>query len=207
MSERKLKKDSELNRQLMNSMSRTKKLYQLVAVIIATAFVSSAVTLTISADGPTGFGTIIEPGSQVSETSYIMFRDEATVYARNGMTGEVEFSGTDHAAVIRSVIDALPDIGGRIFFKNGVYELDSCVEDPNDLGTYYVIGVMNPSEHFRVVLEGEQRGIGKSDGAQFLATLQFEQIRRISEGVVLSLNNTYVLVLIYHILQSLVQTV
>ena len=56
-----------VSRHELQSAKRIRKMYQFMAVIIATAFISSAITLTISADGPTGFGTVIEPGSKRPE--------------------------------------------------------------------------------------------------------------------------------------------
>jgi hypothetical protein len=52
----------------------------------------------------------IEPGSGVEVASYIIFHDNETpknYYAKNGLTGEIEFSGTDASKVIQSAIDAL----------------------------------------------------------------------------------------------------
>jgi len=56
--------------------------------------------------------------------SYIIFKDDAgRVYAKNGRTGQIEFSGTDAATVIQQAIDALPSGGGKIFIKAGEYQL------------------------------------------------------------------------------------
>ncbi len=68
--------------------------------------------------------TIIEAGSNVDTASYIIFKDGNTIYAKNGMTGKIEFSGTDAATVIQNAINALIS-GGKIFIKNGTYTLTS----------------------------------------------------------------------------------
>ena len=53
--------------------------------------------------------------------SYIIFKDDAgKVYARNGMTGQIDFSGTDAATVIQSAINALAQ-PGTIFIRSGSY--------------------------------------------------------------------------------------
>jgi len=123
MSERKLR-ETETNRQLLASSRRVKKLYQFFAVIIATAFISSAVTLTISADGPTGFGTVIEPGSMVADANYIIFKDASTYYAKNGTTGAIDYSGTNASQIIQTTIDSMPN-GTMLKLRNGIYEIDT----------------------------------------------------------------------------------
>ena len=122
MSERKLKNDSEANRQLMNSMKRTRKLYQFFAVIIATAFISSAITLTISADGPTGFGTVLEPGSLVGDDDYIVFADGGDTYLQNGQTGAIDASSSNAYTILSTAITVLPN-GGSIYIVKGDYTL------------------------------------------------------------------------------------
>jgi hypothetical protein len=70
--------------------------------------------------------------------SYIIFTDGVNVYAKNGLTGKIEFSGTDASAVINAAINALPNVSasefgesgtgkvGKIFIKQGTY----CVNSP-----------------------------------------------------------------------------
>ena len=70
-------------------------------------------------------GTItIEPNSFQTEASYIIFTDGTTVYARNGKTGAIDFSGTDASTVIQSAVNAAPT-GASIFFKTATYNLNS----------------------------------------------------------------------------------
>ncbi len=66
--------------------------------------------------------SIVQPGSMVIEASYVIFTDGSTVYARNGLTGEIEFSGTDASTVIQNTINALTN-GGKIFIRTGTYFL------------------------------------------------------------------------------------
>jgi len=47
------------------------------------------------------------------------------VYARNGLTGKIDYKGTDASKVIQSAINSLPTEGGRIFVKAGRYILNS----------------------------------------------------------------------------------
>ena len=59
----------------------------------------------------------------VTEASYIVYEEGGTYYAKNGRTGQIEFSGTDASEVIQRAIDALGDRGGRVFLKSGGYVL------------------------------------------------------------------------------------
>jgi hypothetical protein len=51
--------------------------------------------------------SIVEPGSMVTEASYVIFTDGTNVYARNGNTGEIEFSGADASIVINNALNVL----------------------------------------------------------------------------------------------------
>jgi len=62
--------------------------------------------------------------------SYIIFKDGGLIKAKNGRTGQIEFSGSDAATVIQSAIDALKKpygdiyrMDGKIFIKAGAYGL------------------------------------------------------------------------------------
>jgi len=59
--------------------------------------------------------------------SYLIFKKAGIVYARNGKTGELEFSDEDAAKVIQAAIDALTN-GGKIFIKAGTYQITSDIK-------------------------------------------------------------------------------
>lgn len=61
----------------------------------------------------------------VVEPSYIVYQRGGVVYAKNGLTGEIEFTGTGFADVLNSTINALPPEGGTIFVKKGVYNVET----------------------------------------------------------------------------------
>jgi hypothetical protein len=53
-------------------------------------------------------GTItIEPGSFTETASYVIWTDGTNVYARNGVTGAIDFKGTDASTVIQAALNAL----------------------------------------------------------------------------------------------------
>jgi hypothetical protein len=72
-------------------------------------------------------GTItIEPGSFTETASYVIWTDGTYVYAKNGMTGAIDFKGTDAAAVIQSVANkVISNGGGKITIRPGVYPCNS----------------------------------------------------------------------------------
>jgi len=65
----------------------------------------------------------IEPGSFTETASYVIWTDGTTIYAKNGQTGAIDYSGTNAASVIQSAINALTD--GLIFFRNAQYNITS----------------------------------------------------------------------------------
>jgi parallel beta-helix repeat protein len=60
----------------------------------------------------------------VSEASYIIYKEGDMIYAKNGRTGAIEFSGTDASAVIQAAINALSN-GGKILIKKDTYHIGS----------------------------------------------------------------------------------
>lgn len=69
----------------------------------------------------------IHPLEKVEPVSYIIFKRDNLIYAKNGRTGEIEFQDEDAATVIQQAINALPDGGGKIFIKSGEYNLSTTV--------------------------------------------------------------------------------
>lgn len=62
--------------------------------------------------------------------SYLIFTSPSDVYpkmyfARNGLTGDIDFSGTDASTVIQNAINALSE--GTIFIKRGLYLLSNYI--------------------------------------------------------------------------------
>lgn len=64
--------------------------------------------------------TIINDG--IIPAGYIIFKRGNDIYARNGTTGVVDYSGSDAANVINNVIANLPSTGSKIFIREGTYE-------------------------------------------------------------------------------------
>jgi len=58
--------------------------------------------------------------------SYVIFKSGSTIYAKNGATGQIEFSGTDAATVIQAAINALTS-GGIVYIKQGKYSIEKTI--------------------------------------------------------------------------------
>jgi len=77
--------------------------------------------------------------------NYIVFTDGMNYYAKNGMTGKIDFSG-DAATVIQNAINACPD-GGIVAISNGI-SLKGSIYIPSKriirlLGTIYIDADVN----------------------------------------------------------------
>lgn len=69
----------------------------------------------------------IEPKSLTEAFNYIIWTDETIVYAKNGRTGQIDFSGINAATVIQSAINALPEAEGCILIKSGYYNINTTI--------------------------------------------------------------------------------
>jgi len=63
--------------------------------------------------------------------SYIIWTDGTTVYALNGTSGLIDYSGTDATTVIQNAIDAITD--GTIFIKSGTYLINQSIHLKSDI--------------------------------------------------------------------------
>jgi len=75
--------------------------------------------------------------------SYIIYQENGVIYAKNGKTGAIEFSGTDAATVIQQAINALSAVGGgKIFIKAGRYSLIKSI-NLNNTSNIWLVGEGN----------------------------------------------------------------
>lgn len=56
--------------------------------------------------------------------SYVIYQSDSSFHAKNGVTGEIDYSGKDAAVIIQEAINALNN-GGIVFIKAGRYPLTS----------------------------------------------------------------------------------
>ncbi|KXA93022.1 hypothetical protein AKJ64_01595 [candidate division MSBL1 archaeon SCGC-AAA259E17] len=71
-------------------------------------------------------GSRTPPFERAETASYVVFRDENVIKAKNGEDGHIEFSGPDAAEVINDAIGALV-AGGAVFIRDGTYEITSSI--------------------------------------------------------------------------------
>jgi hypothetical protein len=64
----------------------------------------------------------IPAGAYVEPATYVIYQSGGTIYAVNGITGNVDYSGTDAATVINLALAALSN-GGTLFIRNGIYSI------------------------------------------------------------------------------------
>ena len=64
-----------------------------------------------------------EPEVAEQEYVYIIWTDGTKYYAKNGATGQIDFSGTDIASIFNDVVNSI-DTGGVIYIKKGTYDFN-----------------------------------------------------------------------------------
>ena len=79
----------------------------------------------VDANGDVGTDIALIFGLSVSSYSYIIFKDDIRVFARDGLRGNVS-SSTDAASIFQLCLDGVEGTReGRIFVLNGIYSLES----------------------------------------------------------------------------------
>lgn len=92
-----------------NNSDKIKIWYRVSALSIVFLMVGISIGYIISADSPSGFSTVLEPGSLVSDSYYTIFTDSGIIYVKNGTTGAIDTSGTNIASLLNSVLLNTPD--------------------------------------------------------------------------------------------------
>jgi len=105
------------------------KTYVATTLVLAVLLLAS-VGYVLTSNGTT---VTITPQSYIETASYVIEKIGNTYYAKNGTTGEIEFSGTNAATAIQSTLDNTPSYGS-IFIKasDQPYILDASLEVPGD---------------------------------------------------------------------------
>jgi hypothetical protein len=57
----------------------------------------------------------------IQPASYTVFTDGSRYYAKNGFTGQIEYSDKDASNVFQYVVDRLKGVGGMVFVRSGTY--------------------------------------------------------------------------------------
>jgi parallel beta-helix repeat protein len=105
--------------------------------------------------------------------SYIIWTDGTKYYAKNGQTGQIEFSGTDASTVIQSAIDALPN-GGKIFIKAGTYPATFSLRS----------NIILEGEGYATIINGTINVIGSSSSRLLRVAIKNLHITGRSNGII-----------------------
>jgi len=109
-------------------LPKTVKLKTYVATtLVLTVLLLASVGYVLTSNGTT---VTVTPQSYTETASYVIFKVGSTYYAKNGSTGEIEFSGTNASQVLQQTANKVGSAGGgMIFIKNtgGTYSLTSDV--------------------------------------------------------------------------------
>ncbi len=70
----------------------------------------------------------------IEQYDYLFWKDENNYYAKNGTTGEIEFSGSNISQIVENIVSFSTD-GLFLCFKKGVYTLSSTINitEKNDI--------------------------------------------------------------------------
>lgn len=99
-------------------------------------------TLPLALLSATLFGQPLKRGGYEDwRFGYTFYLSGGTYYAKNNVTGSVEYSDTDAGAVIRSAISAQSGTCGHLYFSAAVYNINSLIkETAGGYSHYYGIG-------------------------------------------------------------------
>lgn len=133
----------------MRRGDKKRALLGFVVVAIMLALVLGATSLHTTSFSPStihlGPTTITTATSSSGNTAYAVFIDSTDAHktkARNNLTGRIDFTDTDPAAVVQSAIDSLAASGGTISLLPGTYVWGSVPALPKDLPDWlHIVGL------------------------------------------------------------------
>jgi len=102
-------------------LPKTVKLKTYVATtLVLTVLLLASVGYVLTSNGTT---VTITPQSYIETASYVIEKIGSTYYAKNGSTGEIEFSGTDASQVIQNCLSN----NVKIYIKKGHYTIKNTI--------------------------------------------------------------------------------
>lgn len=156
---------------------------QMAAVIYVNGLQSAASAISLFDTGLTGGGQtapttnttgVIVGALQAAPSTFTIYPatdSTCTVYSSSGTqycavsnSGGVQFTGTDAAVVINNVLGNLSATGGTLYFRNGVYSLNSATAETNSGCTsdFYSIGIPTGGQYnFKFVGESLTTWVGE----------------------------------------------
>lgn len=122
----KVRSDEQGIEKPQHSSSKAKRYSIIICAFAVVLMIGASLGIMISAQSPSGIPTVIEPGSMADTSTYIIFKDAATTYAKNGTTGAIDFSSDSSYSVIQSCLNKFRNDslqGGSIYLKLGTYAI------------------------------------------------------------------------------------
>lgn len=98
------------------------KVLKIVGITYLVIGLALILPLSLTVNAYTGTSPVFMGGSQVKPYAYCIWREGSIYYATNGLTGQVDYSGSNFTEVGEDCIDALPATGGVIRLQAQTYE-------------------------------------------------------------------------------------
>jgi len=146
---------------------RIKQIFIVLTIVILSSIISYRLGVLAQMTG--ALKSIVEPGSMITEASYIIFTDGTNVYARNGDTGQIEFNGIDASQVIQSSINSLTS--GRTWSEKIVLKDDFSISSTIHIPSYTEIelqGKITRTADVPIYALDEKKGIDASQVVNFI---------------------------------------
>jgi len=100
---------------------KSNRVYVIGAAFIGILLLFTSLNIMILAQTPSGFPTVIEPGSMNAPASFIIFQESGICYLKSGVTGEILSSNSNAETIISLALVELNNESGLIHIKNGIY--------------------------------------------------------------------------------------
>lgn len=113
-----IKEKAETNDQ--NHVKKANTFYRMVSVMVVCIMIGTAFGVMISADTPTGFPTVVEPGGMVTAHDLVVFQSGSTYFIKNCTTGGIEYSNTNATTLLQYAIN---NAAHSVLVKQGTYVL------------------------------------------------------------------------------------
>lgn len=93
-----------------------------LALLLSAILLTSFLSYLAWSNPDLSYPTVVTEGSMITEASYIVFLDGSTYYARNGLTGAMDYSDTNKTLVLYNVESSVDDAGGIIYLKDITFD-------------------------------------------------------------------------------------
>lgn len=107
-------------------MNKTRKIYALFSMALLLGALAFYTGYTLGQSPITD--NVFMPGTQTEQASYMFFQDGSTTYVKDGLTGNIPYSGTNDSNIFQNVLTLCANTSGRsIWVRPGAYALDQAL--------------------------------------------------------------------------------